>query len=218
MRMRKKSWAQPFLEEHHEYVLKQPEKNKGKWREVLGLENGLLHVEIGCGKGDYFLKMRELYSNDGFVAIEKDSNCAAVAAKKALDQEHSRTFMINADAVAIEEWFEEGEIDVIHLNFSDPWPKKHHTKRRLSHSAFLARYAALLSDEGVLAMKSDNRSLFEFSMLEFMNEGWNLKEFSVDFDSIASNDAVTEYETRFKELGQPIYRLVVSKPKANKGE
>ena len=212
MRMRKKSWALPFLEEHREYVLNKPEDYKGKWRELLGITDGLLHVEIGCGKGDYFLTMRELYPNDGFVAIEKDSSCAAVAAKKALNQEHDRTVMINMDAVTIDEWFAEGEIDVIHLNFSDPWPKKNHTKRRLSHGAFLAKYASLLREDGYLAMKSDNKSLFEYSVLEFMHEGWNLKEFSVDFDSVANRDAVTEYETRFKELGQPIYRLAVSKP------
>ena len=212
MRMRKKSWALPFLEEHREYVLNNPSEFKGKWRELLGISDGLLHVEIGCGKGDYFLSMRELYPNDGFVAIEKDSNCAAVAAKKALNQDHDRTVMINMDAVSIDEWFDAGEIDVIHLNFSDPWPKKNHTKRRLSHGTFLAKYASLLKEDGILAMKSDNKSLFEYSVLEFMREGWNLKEFSVDFDSVANKDAVTEYESRFKELGQPIYRLAVSKP------
>lgn len=212
MRMRKKSWALPFLEEHREYVLSQPEIYKGKWREKLGISTGKLHVEIGCGKGDYFLKMREMYPDDGFVAIEKDINCAAVAARKALEQEHDRTYMIQGDASNIEEWFEKEEIDVIHLNFSDPWPKKHHTKRRLSHNSFLLRYANLLKPDGILAMKSDNQSLFEYSMLEFMNEGWVLKEFSVDYDSVSENDALTEYEMRFIELGQPIYRLVVSKP------
>lgn len=215
--MRKKSWALPFIEEHREYVIAKPEEMRGKWRELLGIpQEGVLHVEIGCGKGDYLLKMRELYPQDGFVAIEKDPNCAAVAAKKALDMEHDRTIMIQADAKDIDQWFNEGEVDILHLNFSDPWPKKNHTKRRLSSDSFLTKYASLLKEEGILAMKSDNQKLFEFSVLQFMKEGWQLKEFSVNFDSEASNDAISEYEMRFRELGQPIYRLAVCKPNRSK--
>lgn len=209
MRMRKKTWAEPFINEHREYVLEHPEENKGKWRDLLKCE-GLLHVEIGCGKGDYFIGMHKRYPQDGFVAIEKDTNCAAVAAKKALEDDHDSTIMINKDAMALEEWFENGEIDIIHLNFSDPWPKKGHAKRRLSSKSFLDKYRVLLAENGEIQMKTDNKKLFEYSVSEFSKNGWIIDEISVDYRAEGNEgDVMTEYETRFCELGQPIYRIVL---------
>lgn len=209
MRMRKKTWAEPFINEHRDYIIEKPEDFKGKWREVLGC-TGLLHVEIGCGKGDYFIGMHQKYPQDGFVAIEKDTSCAAVAAKKALNGDHSSTIMINKDACELEQWFDEHEIDIIHLNFSDPWPKKGHAKRRLSSKSFLDKYKSLLSENGEIQMKTDNQKLFEYSVAEFSQNGWIIDEISVNYRAEGNDgDTMTEYETRFVELGQPIYRMVL---------
>ena len=212
MRMRKKSWASPFIDEHREYIIENPSENKGRWSQILDCK-GKLHVEIGCGKGDYFIGMSKLYPMDGFVAIEKDTNCAAVAAKKALaDESIGKTIMVNKDAAEIDTWFDEKEIDIIHLNFSDPWPKKGHTKRRLSSKSFLDKYASLLKDDGELQMKTDNKKLFEFSVCEFSKSGWIISDINVDFRSEQQDeDVMSEYETRFVELGQPIYRAVFCK-------
>ena len=212
MRMRKKQWAEPFLEEHSDFVVAFPELNKGKWHQLLCCDR--LHVEIGCGKGDYLIQMGQMYPQEGWIGIERERNVAAVATKKALEQEYRNQRLIALDADEFENWFEEGEIDVIHLNFSDPWPKQGYAKRRLSHRGFLSKYERCLSKKGQLIMKTDNQVLFEFSLCELSAENWNLLDVSVDFrKKLQPEDAVTEYESRFMALGQPIYRAVWMKKK-----
>lgn len=207
--MRKKSWAQPFLDQHPEYVIANPSDYKGKWETLLPQK--MLHVEIGCGKGDYFIQMAQKYPEHSFIAIEKDRNVSAVAAKKALQENLPNTKMIVSDAAAICDWFAPKEVQILHLNFSDPWPKSGHSKRRLSHSAFLKQYETILADDGEIQMKTDNKSLFEYSLVEFSQNNWLLAEVSVDFRRMEQDDAMTEYERKFVGLQQPIYRLVVKK-------
>lgn len=207
--MRKKKWAEPYLAEHTEYVLPHPEEYKGRWHEVLQCEK--LHVEIGTGKGDYLLKMSALYPDEGWIGIEKDRSVAAVAARKAIEsgQDASHRRMIASMAENLEDWFSEKEIDVIHLNFSDPWPKKKTHKKRLSSGSFLQMYHHVLSSDGEIRMKTDNKDLFEDSVLYFLENGFTLKEFSVDYRrNPHPEDVITEYESKFMENGQPIYRLV----------
>ena len=210
MRMRKKKWADPYLEEHADYALQDAEQYKGKWKELFGCEK--LHVEIGTGKGDYLNEMARMYPQDGWVGIEKEHNVAAVACRKALEAEDADLTvkrMIIGDAENMREWFADHEIDVIHLNFSDPWPKKYTHKRRLSSSKFLDMYKDLLAEDGVIRMKTDNKNLFEDSVVYFQEGGFFIAELSVDYRrNDHSEDAVTEYERRFMEEGQPIYFLL----------
>lgn len=206
--MRKKKWAEPWLEAHGEYVLKEPEIYRGKWLDQV--KGNRLHVEIGTGKGDYLNHMAVMYPEEAWVGIEKDRSVAAVAARKAVEEggDLSNRRMIAGDAKDLEEWFGENEIDVIHLNFSDPWPKKYTHKRRLSSASFLAVYRRLLKPDGMIRMKTDNKDLFEDSVLYFLGSGYRFTEFSVDYRRHEHpEDAVTEYESRFMELGQPIYQL-----------
>lgn len=208
MRMRKKKWAEPWLEAHADYVLTKPEEWRGRWLE--NIKGNILHVEIGTGKGDYLNHMAVMYPDEAWVGIEKDRSVAAVAARKAVEEgtDLSNRRMIAGDAEHLEEWFGEQEIDVIHLNFSDPWPKKHYHKRRLSSASFLAVYRRLLKKGGMIRMKTDNKDLFEDSVLYFLQNGFTFTEFSVDYRRKPHpEDAVTEYENRFMELGQPIYQL-----------
>lgn len=210
MRMRKKSWAEPFLAEHEEVVIASPESLKGNWRNRLNKDH--LHLEIGCGKGDYFTQMATMYSESGWIGVEKNINVAAIAAKKAVESGNDNQLMIALDAEKIDEWFDYGEVDVIHLNFSDPWPKSGYKKRRLSHRRFIEVYEHLLSEQGQIIMKTDNRKLFEFSLLEFAQCHFVLSDVSVDFRAEAHpEDVMTEYETKFVELNQPIYRAVWTK-------
>lgn len=210
MRMRKKSWAEPFLTEHDDVVIASPDSLKGCWKNRLNKQN--LHVEIGSGKGDYFTLMAELYPESGWVGIEKNTNVAAIAAKKAVESEHENQLLIAQDAEKISEWFADGEIDVIHLNFSDPWPKTGYKKRRLSHRRFLEVYEKLLCENGQIIMKTDNRKLFEFSLLEFAQCHFVLSDVSVDFRAEDHpEDVMTEYERKFVDLNQPIYRAVWTK-------
>lgn len=209
MRMRKKKWADPWIAEHADYIFENPAEYKGRWRELFSCEK--LHVEIGTGKGDYLNHMAKMYPEEGWVGIEKDRSAAAVAARKAIEEEnpdlHNRRMIVNR-AEIMNEWFEENEIDVIHLNFSDPWPKKYTHKRRLSSKSFLDMYEKLLKEGGEIRMKTDNRDLFEDSVCYFTQNGWMFAEFSVDYRrNEHREDAVTEYEQRFLDLGQPIYQL-----------
>lgn len=207
MRMRKVKWAVDYLAEAKTLV-KEPAKQKGKWKSLLHTE--CLHVEIGCGKGNYSLNMAKLYPTEGFVAIEKNESAAGIAAKK-FDEVHAdqNLALVQEDATNISEWFEEGEVDVIHLNFSDPWPKKRYAKRRLSNANFLTQYEKILSEHGNIQMKTDNSSLFEYSLLEFQQAGYIMKEISVDYRrNEHAEDVMTEYEEKFVSLKQPIYRCV----------
>ena len=210
MRMRKKSWAEPFLAEHEEVVIATPADMKGSWKKRLNKDN--LHLEIGCGKGDYFTHMAAMYPESGWVGVEKNINVAAIAAKKLVDSANTNQLLIALDAEKIDEWFGQGEVDVIHLNFSDPWPKSGYKKRRLSHRRFIEVYENLLSANGQIIMKTDNRKLFEFSLLEFAQCNFVLSDVSVDFRAEEHpEDVMTEYETKFVELNQPIYRAVWTK-------
>ena len=209
MRMRKKKWADPWIEQHQDYIFEDPSEYKGKWRELLGCE--VLHVEIGTGKGDYLNTMARMYPKEGWVGIEKDRSAAAVAARKALEEEdpdlHNKRMIVNR-AEDMRNWFEADEIDIIHLNFSDPWPKKYTHKRRLSSRSFLEMYDELLNENGMIRMKTDNKDLFEDSVCYLTSCEWSFTEFSVDYRrNEHAEDAVTEYEQRFLDLGQPIYQL-----------
>ncbi len=207
MRMRRVQWAIDYLQQA-ECRIKDPSGLKGKWKEFL--QTDVLHVEIGCGMGNYSLQMSKMYPEQGFVAIEKNDTAAGKAAKKYdEDTEKGKLLFIHGDAAQIEEWFDENEVDVIHLNFSDPWPKKRNAKRRLSSHSFLEQYKHILSENGTIQMKTDNSKLFSYSLLEFQNAGFKMKEIDVDYRSITHDeDAFTEYEQKFVEKGQPIYRAV----------
>ncbi len=213
MRMRKKKWADPYLESHTEYIEQNPVDKKGTWHSYLNCEK--LHVEIGMGKGDYLIHMSQMYPSEGWVGIEQDHSAAAVAARKAIEDpamQKENNHMICGHGEEMEEWFAEKEIDVIHLNFSDPWQKKHYHKRRLSSSKFLNMYKKLLSEDGYIQMKTDNKDLFEDSVLYFLQNGFTLEDISVDFRRDEhKEDAITEYESKFIALNQPIYFLIAKK-------
>lgn len=207
--MRKKKWADPYLTAHPEYALPEPEQYRGNWRTLI--PGRKLHLELGMGKGDYLNAMAAMYPEDCWIGVEKDHSAAAVACRKALEAEHpdlhnKRVIVGNADQVV--SWFAPGEVDVIHLNFSDPWPKTHTHKRRLSSERFLELYRQILAKDGQIRLKTDNKDLFEDSVLSLLHNGFTLSEISVDYRRQEHpEDAITEYESRFLAAGQPIYQL-----------
>ncbi len=210
MRMRRIPWAADYLEHSHSRVMK-PADNQGKWKPD---GKGKLHLEIGCGKGGYSCALAALNPKDTVVALEKNESAAGLAAKKFDETQLDNLSLIYGDASDIEAWFAKGEVDILHLNFSDPWPKKRNAKRRLTAPGFLEQYANILAADGEIQMKTDNSSLFEYSVLEFLRAGWKLEEFSVDFRRDEHpEDPVTEYEAKFMEAGQPVYRSVWKKGK-----
>ncbi|MBW9211893.1 MULTISPECIES: tRNA (guanosine(46)-N7)-methyltransferase TrmB [Terrabacteria group] len=214
-RMRTKKWAMPWIEEHGDLIFQDPSPLKGKWKEKLHSQK--LHLEIGSGKGAYLNQMATLYPNDAWVGIEKEVAAIAMAARYSYEENpnsfNNKVFVLG-DADQVLNWFEAKEIHSLHLNFSDPWPKKYTHKRRLSSQKFLERYQVILEDDGEIIMKTDNKGLFEDSLVYFNESGFLLKEVSVDYRrNQHPEDAITEYEQRFMDLGQPIYHCIVQKNK-----
>lgn len=201
MRMRKVGWAVDYLPQAA-CRIQDPETRAGTW-------NHPLHLEIGTGKGGYSLSMAELYPDAAFVAVEKNESAAGIAARKFDEKKLENLHLIHGDGVEAASWFAPGEVDVLHLNFSDPWPKNRNAKRRLSADAFLDIYRQILAENGQIQMKTDNAKLFEYSVLQFLKGGFVLDEISVDYRREPHpEDAVTEYEEKFIKEGKPIYRSV----------
>lgn len=210
MRMRKKPWAKDMIGNRKDCVISNPSSLKGSWK-TFGYDT--IVVEIGAGKGDYWIGMAAKNPAELWIAVEKNIDAAAMALKKSIDCTRENMKFIVDDADEIDLWFEAGEVDRIHLNFSDPWPKKAHTKRRLTYGSFLDRYRKVLKQEGCIIMKTDNARLFEYSLVNFAENGWSLKDVSVDFRrEIHDEDVITEYENSFMQLGQPIYRVIFQVP------
>ena len=195
--------------EASEIVIKNPEDYKGKYQ-ALFLNDHPIHIEIGTGKGDFIIGMAKKYPMINFIGIEKYDSVLVRAIEKVEEPLPNLKF-IRADATYIEEVFDH-EVDVIYLNFSDPWPKKRHAHRRLTSPEFLKRYDSLFKEKKEIIMKTDNRKLFEYSLISFNEYGYHFEEISLDLyhDDLTDNVA-TEYEKKFHNLGFPIYKIKVYK-------
>jgi tRNA (guanine-N7-)-methyltransferase len=193
----------------NKYVVQCPEDNKGRWREFFGNSNPL-HIEIGTGKGQFIIKLAEQNPDINYIGIEKFSSVLIRAVEKQEKMELPNLVFLRFDAEDIEEVFAEGEVDRIYLNFSDPWPKDRHAKRRLTSTRFLARYEKFINPDGYVAFKTDNRSLFDFSLEQVQEAGWELRDVTYDLHNSEFNEGniMTEYEERFSAMGNPICRLV----------
>lgn len=205
MRLRKKPWIEEAMSEvENEYIFFHDlEKFKGHWQEMFPGKR--ICVEIGCGKGRFAVGMAELYPDKAFIAIETQHDIAYYPAKMAKDKKLDNLRVICANAENILEWFEPGEVKELYLNFSDPWPKARHAKRRLTHHNFLALYKQLLGEGGHLRFKTDNRALFDFSVEEFKEFGLKIVDLSYDLHNSDIENAVqTEYEQKFSALGTKI--------------
>ncbi len=210
MRMRRKPWAKEMIKQRTDCVISDPTTLKSNWK-TFGYDT--IVVEVGAGKGDYWIGMGKKNPKELWIAIEKNIDAAAMALKKSIDCTKENMKFIVGDADKINLWFEDNEVDRIHLNFSDPWPKKAHTKRRLTYDTFLNRYQKVLKKDGCIIMKTDNAKLFEYSLVTFCKNKWSLKEVSVDFRRETNDeDVITEYENNFMQLGQPIYRAIFQVP------
>ena len=196
------------------FIVQDPERLRGCWRAEFGYQNPL-RIEIGMGKGQFLLTLAQQNPDVNYVGIEKYSSVLirALARQEELKLQNLR--LIRYDAETIDELFADGEVDRIYLNFSDPWPKDRHAKRRLTSDRFLARYARILAPEGRVEFKTDNVDLFDFSLESAESCGWTLSEVTRDLHNspAAEGNVMTEYEERFSALGNPICRLVATPPR-----
>ena len=192
------------------YIIKNFEDYKGNFKNIFGNNNDI-HIEIGMGKGDFIIGMAKKYPDINFIGIEKYDSVIVRALEKLNDEELPNLKLIRMDATNIEEAFYK-EIDTLYLNFSDPWPKNRHEDRRLTSTKFLKRYDNIFKGDKRIIMKTDNRKLFEFSLIEFSNYDYKLEEISLDLHNDDVKDNVeTEYEKKFSEKGYPIYKVSVKK-------
>ncbi len=215
MRLRTKKNLEPRIEKCSYLLIDNPETYKGKWLNAFGIDGSTkLHLEIGCGKGSFVCGMAELYPDITFIAIERVRNVIVSAMEKADNMGLKNVHFLNANARNLTDYFEDGEIDRIYLNFSDPWPKNRHEHNRLTSSNFMPTYMKLLTKGGQIHQKTDNRQLFDFSLEIYNKYGCTLSELTYDLhkDGMAESNIITEYEQRFIGLGQPIHRVVVTMP------
>lgn len=209
MRLKKVKNAKERIE-HSQYIVLNPKAYRGKWQGLFDNDNPI-HIEIGMGKGKFIIENAKRYPHINFIGIEKFDSVMVRAIEKLEQEDLTNLKLIRMDALEINEVFDH-EIDTIYLNFSDPWPKKRHTNRRLSSPLFLTKYDSLFSDIKKIVMKTDNRGLFEYSLMSIANYGYQLEEVSLDlYQGDVKDNIPTEYEERFANRGFNIYKLIAIK-------
>ncbi|MBM7649672.1 tRNA (guanine-N7-)-methyltransferase [Bacillus ectoiniformans] len=206
MRVRNKPWAKELIADHPHYVIPNPEEYKGKWTEAFGNDQPL-HIEVGTGKGQFITEMAKANPHINYIGIELFESVIVTALERLIEAELPNVKLLNVNAEDLTDYFQKGDVDRVYLNFSDPWPKKRHAKRRLTYKTFLKRYEDILPSGGEIHFKTDNQGLFEYSLQSFSEYGMLLTFVSLDLhNSDYEGNIMTEYEEKFSSKGQRIYR------------
>lgn len=216
MRLRNIPRAESTIEVH-DAVINQPEAERGKWAKVFG-NSKPIHIEIGMGKGQFLLNMALAHPDVNYIGIERYSSVLLRAVEK-FDRDEYRELenirFICMDAKELDKVFAPEEVDKIYLNFSDPWPKARHAKRRLTSKEFLKRYEGILVQQGKVEFKTDNTELFDFSLEQIEEaKGWELLAHTFDLhhnEEMNKGNIMTEYEAKFSAKGQPINKLIATR-------
>lgn len=187
---------------------------KGHWHEVFGNDHPI-HIEVGMGKGKFIMSLAKLHPEINYIGIEKYSSVLVRALEKCKEYEGDNVMFIRMDAEVIAEVFDKDEVSQIYLNFSDPWPKDRHAKRRLTSKEYFARYDSFLKADGKVMFKTDNRPLFDFSLEQVEEAGWIVDNFTYDLhhSEYLEGNVMTEYEEKFTVKGNPICRLAAHREK-----
>lgn len=194
------------------YVVRNPKNLKGKWHTLFGNGNPI-RIEVGMGKGKFIMELAEKNPDVNYVGIERYSSVLLRGLQKRAEMELSNIYFMRLDALELEEVFAPSEVDRIYLNFSDPWPKDRHAKRRLTSGRFLAVYDKILKTDGIIEFKTDNQDLFRYSLESISEAGWKVKEHTFDLhcSPMAAGNVMTEYEMKFCSEGKPICKLAASR-------
>ncbi|ERK59595.1 tRNA (guanine-N(7)-)-methyltransferase [Gemella bergeri ATCC 700627] len=207
MRVRNRSNSRERLE-NSPFVFLQPKDNKGKWKDIFG-NNNPIHLEIGSGKGKFIHTLAEKYPNINFIAMEAQQTVLSFLLDKVEETYRDNLKLISGNAEDLLDYFAPFEISKLYLNFSDPWPKTRHEKRRLTFSKFLERYEIILNNKKTIVQKTDNQGLFEYSLMSFAKNNFTFEKISLDLtNSIYEQENVhTEYEDKFIQKGNRIYMV-----------
>ncbi|MGP7818406.1 tRNA (guanosine(46)-N7)-methyltransferase TrmB [Niallia sp. 01092] len=209
MRLRHKPWAKDKLSSYPQYVVQNPEENKGKWQHIFEQE-GPIHIEVGTGKGRFISEMAKANPTVNYIGIELQESVIVSALDRLIEADVPNVKLMNSNAADLTTFFADGEVDRVYLNFSDPWPKTRHEKRRLTYKTFLKTYEEILVKNGEIHFKTDNQGLFEYSLQSFSEYGLLLKYISLDLHrSDFEANIMTEYEEKFSNKGNRIYRSEV---------
>lgn len=207
MRLRNKPGAKETILQHPNYILTDGSDWKGKWQERF-LKAQPLHIEVGSGKGQFIVEMAKAHPEINYIGIEMQTNAIISILEKQLEEQLPNLQLLLVDGADLTDYFSDGEVDQVYLNFSDPWPKARHEKRRLTYKTFLRTYETIAKPKAELHFKTDNQKLFEYSLASVTWYGMTLKKVWLDLHaSDYEGNIMTEYEEKFSSKGQPIYRL-----------
>ena len=212
MRLRNIPGARETIAES-QWIVQDPALCRGKWKERFGNEHPV-HLEIGTGKGKFINQLAAENPDINYVGIEKYSSVLIRALDKLDESQIGNLLFIRGDAELICEYFGEGEVEKIYLNFSDPWPKDRHAKRRLPSKEYLRRFAQILTEDGTIEFKTDNRALFDFAVDEVEAGGFKILQITYDLHSdpvMNEGNIMTEYEERFSAKGNPICKYILGR-------
>lgn len=210
MRMRKKPNLAVRMERCAALMIRDPAGMRGKWRELYP-EARQIRLEIGCGKGRFSAETAEQNPEVLYIALERVADAMIVAMERCQARGLTNIFFIDGDAALLRDYFAPDEVDLIYINFCDPWPGVKHARRRLTHPQFLVLYRGILKEGGQIWFKSDNRDLFEWSLFQFPKAGFSLSEVTRDLHGAGIRGIMTDYEEKFHQLGTPINRCVGTK-------
>ena len=211
MRMRKRPNLEPRMEACDAVWIRDPEAHLGRWRELLpGAE--ALRLEIGCGKGKFTVETAALEPEVLFIAVEKVKEALVLAMEKTMQMGLKNVYYLSVDAAELEQYFAPGEVDLIYLNFCDPWPRSKNAKRRLTYHTFLEKYRHVVRPKGEIHFKTDNAKLFSWSLEEFAQYGYPVQNVTDDLHKDGPVGIMTGYEEKFYNLGTPIHRCEIVMP------
>lgn len=206
MRLKNKPWARPFIASHPDLVLDQ-----ASFLAHLAKTRGTIMLEVGSGKGNFLISMASKRTDVMFYGIERALVAAAICGRKLTETPLENVKFVNADFGQLVELLPHAVFDAIFLNFSDPWPKKRHAKRRLTSPRYLKHYLRILAPAGQIFVKTDNRELYEYSLTTMREHDYNIVMHTEDYQILDEFDALTEYEETFRSKGEKIYRIVIRK-------
>ena len=213
MRIRNNPKALEIIQQYDEIVLFRPGKHKGKWNEFFAGKNNSkpdmpIHVELGMGRGKFISTIGLLYKDINFIGIDLRYEIILSALEKVLEKGLRNVLLLPYNILNLEDIFEASEVETFYINFCDPWPKVRHSKRRLIHRLFLKKYRIFLKDGGRIEFKTDSRELFDFSINEFKESGFEIVDLTYDLHRVNyPGNITTEYEEKFIDKGIKINRL-----------
>ena len=212
MRMRKKPNLVPRMERCARYLISDPAQYPGHWRD-LKPDARELRLEIGCGKGRFSAETAQQNPDVLYIALERVPDAMVIAMERSMEKGLDNIFFIDGDAALLRDYFAPDEVDLLYINFCDPWPGLKHARRRLTHPQFLVLYRGILREGGQIHFKSDNHDLFEWSLFQFPKAGYALSEVTRDLHGNGICGVMTDYEEKFHLLGTHINRCVGTKEK-----